>query len=405
MIHTKTFNDAYSQLREYFFLDLLNQHGASVPKIFTNDIAGKSIRMEHGGDNLFTWLQQNRNPALIIPVVLQALKAVGQIASVGVLHLDVALRNFVVAMPYEGSLPQVRMIDFGLAISPLLPLQKPLWIYPHLATQHPLLCDAITQDWQDFFQRNDLSPPNDWHYPFEVSHQVYSADWCQAVRADALCGDMRLLAHAMAYLLEQVQQVCAANVFSVDVIAAAKACTGLMDLPLARQRIDNLMAQLAGAITATPRPTMIQAPAPISRAVAPERQFSQNPERGLDEPPRKVWSHSAASLSLGVLICIIAFAQADSIYRLHRLVLSPTGFWVLIGCWLLWLVRSLVALVRPERLNRLVSSLIFPGTALIYVSLELWSIHRLDWGQFRLLWGSAMVLLGIVFWSRRSSVK
>lgn len=387
MIHSKYFQDPYSQLREHFFLDLLNQHGAPVPKVLRNDIEGKRIDMEHGGQDLRQWMTQtldrNESISATLAVIHQALQAVIRVADIGVIHLDVAPRNFVLDTAGSGGFPRVRMIDFSLAVSPLLPLQKPLWILPHASTQYSALQAAIIEDWQAFFTRHDLSAPTNWDQPFDIPLKTYSQDWTDRLAVDHIDLRKPLLAHTLGMLVQQFNELLNLQEIAPNLLQAAQQCLNLQKDADATARIQMLMTSMPEQDHGTPRPrakttspleiqpepkASASLPALVTK-VAPKLQAIED----VPTPPRgeHPWMHLIA----GLLMCGLGFACVNFIYTAQYLRLTDLGFNVLIGLAALWIALSLWALFYKDRVNRWLAQLKLPALALSVLALELWSVH------------------------------
>lgn len=383
MIHSKYFQDPYSQLREHFFLDLLNQHGAPVPKVLRNDIAGKRIDMEHGGEDLRQWMTQalDRSEPISakLAVIHQALQAVIRVADIGVMHLDVAPRNFVLDTHGPGGFPRVRMIDFSLAVSPLLPLQKPLWILPHASTQYSALQAAIIQDWQAFFARHNLTEPTNWDQPFDIPLKTYSEDWTDRLAVDHIDLRKPLLAHSLGMLVQQFNEILDLKKIAPELMNAAQHCLHLQNDADATARIQALMTSVSAQDHGTPRPRAkttaplntqppVPAPLPLPVAVPQLQAIEHNPAPTHGDHP---WLHLVA----GLLLCGLGFACVNFIYTTRHLRLTYLGFSVVMVLAALWVILSLWALFYADRVNRWVTQFKLPAFALCVLALELWSVH------------------------------
>jgi hypothetical protein len=205
MNYIKQFSDAYSHSREYFFLDLLNQYNAPVPKVLLNDPENKQLEMQHVGITMHKWLHQLGSnaeaQARAMQVLQLALGCTKTIAERGVWHLDLALRNLMVDDGFAGQRPKVCVIDFSLAVAKQLPLQKPLWIRPDSSQHHPSLQYAITEDWNKFFNVANLPRPNSLNQEFDIPIQIYSETWISDLLADRLELPWCVIAHSSGSLL------------------------------------------------------------------------------------------------------------------------------------------------------------------------------------------------------------
>jgi serine/threonine protein kinase len=373
MIHSKFFQDPYSQLREHFFLELLTQHGAPVPKVLRNDIESKRIDIEYGGQDLRKWMEQRLSSSdqnsTTRAVIRQALQAVIRIADVGVIHLDVAPRNFVLDLHNSSGLPRVRMIDFTLAVSPLLPLQKPLWILPHASTQYPALQASIIQDWQAFFIRHDLPLPTNWDQSFDIPLQTYSEDWIDWLAVDHIDLRQPLLAHSLGILVQQFNEILNLQKIAPDLLIAAQNCLNLKNNDEATTSIQLLMAAITEQDNETPRPQAKNIEAFETLPPATKRETINHNREPLEEyPPWK-------NLLTGLLLCGLGFACVNYIYTTRNLRLTDFGFSVLMVFATLWGASLLWALFYGDRVKKWLAQLILPALALSVITLELWSVH------------------------------
>ena len=200
-IYRKNFSSRYELSREHQILEYLGQRQAPVPPVVMSHAEMVYLDMHHGGPDLKEWLSSSALTAQEVTEALaQAIDALIKTARLNVWHLDVALRNFVVHEQPHSTRPSVWLIDFGNAICPHFTLQKPLWMRPH-RNQHPLLQAAISQDWQQFFERHSLVQPPDWHTSFDIPNQLYQDDWTTNLEVEALPQKWCAVAHATGQML------------------------------------------------------------------------------------------------------------------------------------------------------------------------------------------------------------
>lgn len=252
----KHFDDRYTQSRENQILDYLNQRGAAVPQVILNHAELGYLEMSHAGQNLTQWLEASESADLpIFDVLSQSVSAVLEVSKVGVWHLDIAPRNFVVRLNSNKQSLQVCLIDFGNAVSTLFPLQKPLWMRPS-AEQHRLLRQALQQDWQSFYQRHGLLEPVNWEQNFDVPQDLYQADWTRDLQTEALAERASVLAHGLGQLLISTGRMHQGTVLQKNDLGAS--LLNLDDDEQALGAIESVLLQLqswADASRATPRPT------------------------------------------------------------------------------------------------------------------------------------------------------
>jgi hypothetical protein len=205
--YCKRFNDRYLQSREQQLLDLLNQRGAPVPELYLSDVKTGEVLMQDAGVCLRDWLKDPTVAASDIPIALaMAIKAVMQIANMGVWQWDLALRNLMIATGDDAPPGRVRMIDFGNAVAEACPLQKPLWMLPH-ADQHPLLRAALEADWRGFMQRQGLTQPTDLSSPFDLPITAWQKDWTRELAVEGLRCPWAILASGVGSTLREALRV------------------------------------------------------------------------------------------------------------------------------------------------------------------------------------------------------
>ncbi len=196
----KQFDDRYTQSREHQILDYLNQRGAAVPRVILSHAERGYLEMSHDGSNLAQWLgAQSRVESPVFDALAQSIRVVLEVSKLGIWHLDVAPRNFLVG-PADDESVRVSLIDFGNAVSSLFPLQKPLWMRPS-AEQHRLLRQALQQDWQAFYRRHGLAEPADWERSFDVPQDTYRSDWTGQLQVEVIAARPCVLAHGLGQML------------------------------------------------------------------------------------------------------------------------------------------------------------------------------------------------------------
>jgi hypothetical protein len=311
------------------------------------------------------------------------LLAVMRVADVGVLHLDVALRNFVVKAVGRSAPPQVRMIDFGLAISALAPLQKPLWILPH-ADQHPRLREGIVQDWRAFFERNRLSPPAAWDREFDIPSAVYSTDWTRNLHVDAIVARRAILAHSLGVLVQRVGAMPCAAQLPPGLQRAASECLNLQDEETAAGRIDALMACLPAVDAGTPRPRARPRDTPPSDAAT---TTEPPPPSGVADAlaPSPARGAAAWRLAGGTLLTLAGFGLADFIYVMRGFDVTDFSLETMLLLAAAWCLLATYALFKADRMQRWVGLLWLPALALATLAVELWAYHGQADGLLALL--------------------
>ena len=180
----KSFDNSYSYFREIQILTYLNQRSAPVPLLLEGFSKEKIITMEFVGENLY----DQRNVLSFknkLVVSLDLIQAVYSIYELGILHYDIALRNLT-SKNETGKGFRLYVIDFSVSTSSIFKLQKPLWILPRLDKQHKVFVDAISADWNNFFNFYDKKYPKDFNEIIEVSRQNYENYWVENLNVERI---------------------------------------------------------------------------------------------------------------------------------------------------------------------------------------------------------------------------
>jgi hypothetical protein len=270
MTFKKHFDDRYTQSREHQILDYLNQRGAAVPQVILNHAELGYLEMSHAGQSLAQWLVASDQVDLpIFDALSQSVSRVLEVSRLGIWHLDIAPRNFMVRLNADTQSLQVCLIDFGNAVSTLFPLQKPLWMRPS-AEQHRLLRQALQQDWQSFYHRHGLVEPTHWEQTFDVPQDRYQADWTRGLKTEALASRTCVLAHGLGQMLVSTGRILQGTTFLKGDLGAS--LLNLEDDQQASSAIESALLQLqarAQASRTTPRPTRKLDPNASGTSLAP----------------------------------------------------------------------------------------------------------------------------------------
>ena len=145
-------NNSYWLSREEAILSYLHQTKASVPKVQLKNLLNNELVLENVGHSLAELLKNNKNSSYdentIIAVALNIITALEEIFNLGVLHLDIALRN--IATPNLRS-EKVYILDFSHSLSLHNKLQKPIPLIPTEGLHHPMLVNSLLKDWNNYF--------------------------------------------------------------------------------------------------------------------------------------------------------------------------------------------------------------------------------------------------------------
>ena len=198
----KSFDNSYSYFREIQILTYLNQRSAPVPLLLEGFAKEKIITMEFVGENLY----DQRNVLSFknkLVVSLDLIQAVYSIYELGILHYDIALRNLTLKNE-TGKGFRLYVIDFSVSTSSIFKLQKPLWILPRLDKQHKVFVDAISADWNNFFNFYDKKYPKNFNEIIEVSRQNYENYWVENLNVERIKWPLSVIFHNVSFALEEL---------------------------------------------------------------------------------------------------------------------------------------------------------------------------------------------------------
>jgi hypothetical protein len=413
-IYRKQFASRYEHAREQQILEYLGQRQGPVPPVVLSHAEDGYLDMHHGGTNLHQWLTASQvNTPTALQVLANALSALISTSQLGVWHIDIALRNFVVQDRGERDAPRVWLIDFGNAICPHFALQKPLWMLPH-AEQHPTLQKALIQDWQSFYQRHHLPHPADWHAPFDVSKHMYDEDWSQGFQVESMTLRWCITAHGTAKIL--LQSASLVSEFPDPLRGHFVGLLNLQDEADAQSRLENCLLALQNACVPpvpfdagqTPRPRMASPGLDPAQSIQPAITNPSNPLHTAAIKPAptpadaaplpQATSVSRAWLSWAAAVCIAVgwwvldvgyIAQGQAISGLTMVVAGLSVLFFVVGVlgWLRrahtprWWVRSLWLQVAGQWV----------------LALELWAFGMPVGTVWAMGLAPAMAMLALVF--------
>jgi hypothetical protein len=387
--HRKTFSDRYALLHEQQVLDYLSQRRAPVPKVILSHLEQYYLEMSDGGVDLQVWIRDSGASSTQVAQALSlAIRAAIQVAELGVWHVDIALRNFVVQGMDCGGAPTVWLIDFANAISDQFPLQKPLWMLP-APHQHPQLQRSLTLDWQAFYARHALPPPADWHQAFDVPLSLYREDWTSGLQIERIQNRWCILAHGIGHMGLLMQEEMP-QAFALP----APAWPGLMNLDddaRARQRLEEAFRELEAAYgagvssTSTPRPrastemppspsspvALVQpvnateptAPAPRTTPIQAQVPFI------IARPARR-----RVAQILNLCLITLGWLMVDAVYTRLGIVLSWLSWLAVLGALLGPALGGLLALTSQRRAGWALA-LLSQLAAQTMMLLELWALR------------------------------
>lgn len=339
----KSFEDDYLLSRELQILTDLGQRAAPVPRVLATDHRARTITMEHRGLSLTEVIdalpsQQGQRVAWLRHHGPQIMGTIAQVSDLGVYHLDLSCRN--ILMPESPIL-----IDFGLALCPRFPLQKPLWVQPSKTLHHPELRHALEKDWQVFFAGSSILKahyarigqpyPPDFDQPFELPRDAYAAYWPDHLVVNDINTPMRLVAFGAGHLLGEMCHRMGLTGPDANVIARLQEelQTDSASIP-PREKLDRAayaLAQLGG----TPMPGYAQ---PMGNAYHDSPQASRT--EPIAPPPKMVASGHGLWRVLCTGLFFAGYGLIDLAYRFNEVILGDMAFFaalVVAGCSLIML--------------------------------------------------------------------
>jgi hypothetical protein len=194
----------YWLAREEHILSYLWLRKASVPRVNFKDNTNRKLILDNVGESLDVVFKRvikedsNSNIALQInKKLLYSINALEYIFDLGVLHLDIALRNLVTDDIYSD---KVFLIDFSHSLIKGSRTQKPIPLVPTEELHHPLLLDALVSDWNKFLVysgQQTLNPP----YDFTVSKDFFERFWSDELQVQNLSASHSVMCHGIGNLL------------------------------------------------------------------------------------------------------------------------------------------------------------------------------------------------------------
>jgi hypothetical protein len=120
--------------------------------------------------------------------------------SLGVLHLDIALRN--VATP-DLSQQEIYILDFIHALTSYSTLQKPLPLLPTAGLHHPALIQALNTDWGNYFKFFNKEMPK-LDKTLSISNEEYCDYWIDLPAVQKLCEHHPILSHGLSNFASEI---------------------------------------------------------------------------------------------------------------------------------------------------------------------------------------------------------
>jgi hypothetical protein len=186
--------------REEMILTNLYLRGGAVPKVQIKNLIDKSLTLQNAGTSLDEYLTNPAFPKISSALGFQAFLSstikLQDLFNLGILHLDVALRN--IASP-DLLKNELYILDFIHALSEHNQLQKPLPLVPTPDLHHPLLIEALERDWRNYFSSLGKPCPK-LDKTLTISNQEFCEYWVNTTQVQLLYNNLALLSHGLGNL-------------------------------------------------------------------------------------------------------------------------------------------------------------------------------------------------------------
>ena len=186
--------------REESILTYLHQRGAPVPKVQMKDLIRKSLTLQNVGTSLDVFFNDSNHQKIYknsaLQIYLSSILILEELLSLGVLHLDIALRNIATPDPNK---QDIYILDFIHALFSHGKLQKPLPLLPTEGLHHTSLIDALNTDWENYFEFLGRETPK-IDKTLSISNEEYSRYWIDLPAVQSLCEYHPILSHGLGNL-------------------------------------------------------------------------------------------------------------------------------------------------------------------------------------------------------------
>jgi hypothetical protein len=238
--------------REELILTYLNQRGASVPKVQMKDLVRKSLTLQNVGTSLDIYFNEEGYPevdkASALKIYLDAIILLEELLSLGVLHLDVALRN--IATPnLDGQ--EIYILDFIHALASHSALQKPLPLLPTEGLHHPALLNALNTDWENYFKFFGVDTPK-LDSTLSISNEEFSRYWIDFSAVQSLCENHPILAHGLGNLALELSKAKNIDASAREIFRGFSDTLCNLDSKDSYLRIADVKSSIASALNSDP---------------------------------------------------------------------------------------------------------------------------------------------------------
>ena len=270
---------AYWLSREELILTYLHQRNANVPKVSIKNLTQKSIAMENVGQSLSIQLKENKNHFNTVQVAIlitNSIEALIEIFNLGILHLDIALRN--IATP-QGANNRIYILDFVHCLSATNRLQKPLPLLPTDGLHHPMLYQALKKDWNNyFFSINQTQPVLD--QTLTLSNEEFSEYWSDSISVQNLSNQLAILCHGIGNLLEEASWLPSASDAHKSIYREQSKKLKNLSEDEAQHALNQVLTQLNKlTLGAPPDKSSLDLSTPIPTVRHYGRSFNEKPQK------------------------------------------------------------------------------------------------------------------------------
>ena len=226
--------------------------------------------------------------------------------------------------------------NFGVAVSRLFPLQKPLWLRPDSNIHHKDLVYALERDWKIFFKKNELDTPKIIDSEFSIPIQNYINYWHHNFFVQEIQNPLCIISHSIGIMVDDFvnkYSILIKNLSKVQQIELninSKSLKNLNSNDEAKFRINELVKYLDILILdleiltgLTPRPSL---------------QFKNNKDHSLENFKDSIWSienkrwwiyiKNLKVNSIIFLMTVFCFFYVDHVYSQKNILLSERGFYI-----------------------------------------------------------------------------
>ena len=330
----KSFDNSYSYLREIQILTYLNQRSAPVPELLEGFAKEKIITMEFVGENLYD--QRNilsfKNKLV---VSLDLIQAVYSIYDMGILHYDIALRNLT-SKNETGKGCRLYIIDFSVSTSSIFKLQKPLWILPRLDKQHKVFVDAISADWNNFFNFFDERYPKDFNKMIEVSRQNYENYWVDNLYVERIKSPLSVIFHNVSFALEELFSSNAIEIKKYNLGESIYGLRNIYDDNITKRKIEKIkediqeISENIGWSMPTPVPS-------ISRDIGSIEKFTnENNHIVLKKYERNIH----------IILLATMFYLVDRVYSYNKISINEPDYYIGLFAVFTWISYLMLLATR-----------------------------------------------------------